>query len=867
MAKIKEILCLHHSHLDVGYTHPQNMLLELQCDYIEQAIDLCLQTSDWPEKSRFRWTCEATYPVMKWLETADKERVELFRKLAKEGQISVAALPMHTTPGCTAMQLTQSLQNLDKIRQLSGCEITTAINHDVNGQPWTLSSLLLDSNIKFYITGINIHFGGIPFPRPYSFLWESPDGRSLLSFIGEHYSLFSQFMFTSENDTKKMHQGVQEYIERIEKTDWQEDFVYLTATNPPLYDNNCPDANLADLIRRYNEEGHEQVIRFVTPEMLYERISRKGLNALPKHAGDWTDYWNFGCASTAREVKINRRAKNLLLKADFLECVTNMIPTKRYSTIQETAYKSALLFDEHTWGASDSVNKPDQEETYAQENHKKEFAYTAADNAAYLLSCQMEHAAANPIQADGQEGLIIVNPTGFTVQQELNIPSYMTEPGRTLAAIRAKNYLPYAQNNSDFIPFGTIEMSPFSMRRIPFTKLHNQTGKQPEGCEILDSEIITPFYHITIQPTNGRIIQIKEKGTGRNLINDESEWGFFDLVEECIDPRYAPISRSSIFHRDIEKGNQSISQWQNNWKSKHESINKFIDWEIEETGEKITLVYHSSAKGIKWLEQRITFFSIHSRINLDVSFNKFKDEEPQSIYFAFPLSLNAGWNCVYDTADTFVRLDEDQIGASCRDYITVDKSISVFDELGGFTLACPDAPLVQVGGFQFGKENKHISRDENPLLLSWPLNNYWDTNFASSQEGIMSFHYELSTFTKFNAIDAYKAGMLATSPCAVGAAISCKEETNTELFHCDSSNSSPIFFRPQYSKEGWLIAIKNFSNTEETCVLSVPGKNINYSAVTDIQGNIKQELHVINNRVELKQKPNAITFLQICLEK
>ena len=49
---IKEILLLHHSHLDVGYTHTQPIVLELQKEFIDLALKLLDDTKNYPEFSQ-----------------------------------------------------------------------------------------------------------------------------------------------------------------------------------------------------------------------------------------------------------------------------------------------------------------------------------------------------------------------------------------------------------------------------------------------------------------------------------------------------------------------------------------------------------------------------------------------------------------------------------------------------------------------------------------------------------------------------------------------------------------------------------------------------------------------------------------------
>ena len=59
--------------------------------------------------------------------------------------------------------------------------------------------------------------------------------------------------------------------------------------------------------------------------------------------------------------------------------------------------------------------------------------------------------------------------------------------------------------------------------------------------------------------------------------------------------------------------------------------------------------------------------------------------------------------------------------------------------------------MVMAGGFNFGPPLARVPREANPLLLAWPLNNYWNTNFPLTQPGRIRLRYGLLTHVAFDA--------------------------------------------------------------------------------------------------------------------
>jgi alpha-mannosidase len=92
-----------------------------------------------------------------------------------------------------------------------------------------------------------------------------------------------------------------------------------------------------------------------------------------------------------------------------------------------------------------------------------------------------------------------------------------------------------------------------------------------------------------------------------------------------------------------------------------------------------------------------------------------------------------------------VKLDDEQLPYASRHYITAQRFIRIGDASSEMTVACPDAPLWQVGGYTFGRfgdPDGRVTR-ERPTLVAWLTNNYWSTNFQADQGGQTKYRFTL----------------------------------------------------------------------------------------------------------------------------
>lgn len=856
MVKPKKIYCMHHSHLDVGYTHPQELILELQEAYIDQAIDICSRYKS--AETPMRWTIEAALPLIKWLEDAGDPKVEELRKLIHQKLISVAALPMHTTPLNDAYQLKKLLEYKNEVEQKLGISITAAVNHDVNGQPWSFGDILLDAGVSFYLTGENIHFGGIPFPRPKAFYWETPSKKKVLSYLGEHYSLFSQFLQTDKRDLSLMKEGLDKYNAHLEEKGIDQDFIFLTATTPPLMDNNSPDFLLYDLVQEFNQVYPEYSISFITPEILRDEILSQE-QEIETIKGDWTDFWNFGAGSTPNEVKYSKIANQNIKKASYFEAISGDLG-RQYKRVKQAAILNSLLYNEHTWGASGSVDKPFELESIAGKVKKQNYCYDALSQSAFILNQAMDSYLNVPPQLEKIEAVSFTNTSCFQQEVVPKIDDELFSTKPYLSALKTRQHL-HGEEGS--LAGTSFMLQPFETKFVPISQFRKPETQEIPISKSSENVIETPFYRIVIDGQNGVVKSIRHLKLDWEIA-DNSTYGFFDLVIETIDESRNPNHRSTFFPRDIELANYSISVWNHEWKGLRKKYLENPILQACRTGFETVIEadYSGKAGSVSGMKKRFVFSENSDEIKVAVTIKKEDMTEPNSLYLTLPINLDKDWESVFESADTLVKLDEEQLGAVSKDWVTIGNTIAFFDQEKGICLGTSDSPLIQLDGFAFGRESKKISRNANPLFLSWIYNNYWNTNFSATEHGLLKLEYTIAPFKNYSASEQVKLGVEVDRPIerswtAVSSAIEMTAPFEIDLENCvilaieKQEDETIQFFFKNYSEEKGSFALRFKENAPIE------------SYLTNISGKKEAGILFAGESIGVETEPNCFYYLTV----
>ena len=760
---IRRIDLVHMSHTDIGYTDHPIVAREFQKRFLDIAIDAVMAGVNDEQREPFFWTCESTLSVDDWWQAARPDRRQEFLKAIGSGRLEISALAMNQTPLLNRAEWNEMLTWLpENIWKLANPQV--GIQNDVNGFPRAGAIAMLNRNVPFLWMGINGTNGGTPFRQPSAFWWIMPDRRRLFVWLGEHYAQgFYYFhpdswrrgpvpeatdtryrpprpgdFFRADEDSVRTAQGhLLRKLRELENRGYDYPALILSITNEWRMDNDPPFPPLSDFVSTWNRLQLAPELRLTTASRALEDLQKEVGKRIPEYEGEWTDWWANGSASGPREVAASRKAKRLTEAA--LSPVWGLADEQIQHAVKDI-YRSLCLFDEHTWGAADSIGSPHSIETWGQYNEKSRYAYHALGMAKLLLAGR----ARSTIYTESP-GVYVVNTASTPWSGWIAIPSTsLRESVSSLVDVENNVPVPlvHRAGYAQFCrPSGPEQLT---KQNAAETFADNMPGREIlfwapkiEPHAIRRYTISTEEVPVMPSPKATPTITTDETGWPVRAIWPDMERPLFDgelgeVVNVALEGFSARWDASDI-RRDENRRQQAM---------KVSVAGAAEKTKVEQNVH--TTVFSQPLKHLRILSgnRRLELFHDTPRARITVQFHRTSLERPEWFLIAFALPCDGVIPVTSCSGMPFHPFTE-QLPNTCSDYFGIDGWISYATQNGCYIWTSRDAPLVRFGGPRL-EWNISQSPKATERIYSLVFDNTWFTNFVADSHGVFEFQYELA---------------------------------------------------------------------------------------------------------------------------
>jgi alpha-mannosidase len=784
------IYLIHHTHTDIGFTHEQEVVFDLHCQFIDQAIDLCERTADYPEGSALRWTCECTLPVLRWMQRRSDRQIERFLKLERAGRIEVTGL-FATLSQCVSHEGTwRQLYPVRKLRADYGMTIRSAMACDINGYHWGLVDALTDSGIDHFSMAINENVGRAAFGsiRPNGFEWESAAGKRMLVWNGLHYNNNQYFGIPTDYD--RAVRELPRFLNWLEQRRYPHPFCLFQATHNTFNDNGPVDVRLADFVSRWNREGRSPRMEIVTMSRFFEELRREPAARLPIHKGEWSDYWNFGATSSAYETQLNRATERRLVEAEWLSCHVRTGEENSRRRDLADAWELALLYDEHTWCSNVSTSQPWSQATRSQLNQKLNYAYRARSKA-QLVRLEAAGRLAHSISAQPGRYVLAINSLPWSRKERLTIPRAWLEGysspkpqlvldenelrpqaiGEVHDTVSRVQYLDREDLGeqqglalTDSLVSEPIEVPAMGYRLCHADDLQTKAVAAPQSTDIARAE--NDWLIVEMDASRGGIGSLFDKRRVREWVDrDHAQplggYIYEQLTATTSNERYG--GRMAIYEETDWSRFMGYRGWHADWPAMRRGITKVIGQTIQRLPGATRIRQVCQAPGLKQLIYEATLHDDSSHLDLRITLNKLWIEEPEACYLAFPLDL-PGATPRYETVGGIVEPSADQLPGCNQDFPTIQGWADWSTEREGMMLCTPDSPIMMFGGFHFARMHDGARPTTTASFVNMVMTNYYHVNYPPAQHGPVTFYYRLCPHDAFDPAWCNQRAREASSP-------------------------------------------------------------------------------------------------------
>jgi hypothetical protein len=582
----------------------------------------------------------------------------------------------------------------------------------------------------------------------------------MLAFRAEHYMIGNTAFGVHLDDFKNFETKLLRYLNDLNEKGYQYDMVAIQHSGF-LTDNSPPSIKASIMIKKWNEKYEWPKISTSVVSDFFKEIEKKYGDELIEIKAHWPDWWTDGIASGAREVAASRNAHVELIAGQGGLAMAKLLGAKMPDGIKDRIFeanKALLFYGEHTFGAAESINDPYGSSTMEQREIKESYAWEA-----YRRSKMINEEALGLLNAyiskEKKPSLIVYNTLNWKRSGlvTLFIDHQQVPLGRNIRLVDQEgNHYPAQIQKpwhggsywsvwvKDIPSFGfkkfTIELiDSIGEDHGSHTNQLNHTHKSTLNYSEEDNNITidNEWYSLNFDKRKGAITQIYDKELRKTLVDESSDYKLGTFILEKLGGREQ--LQSTVLPNGSRFGHLTDF-------SRHPLDSVWLS-EIKEGAIWNTIQFNGSTSTAYDENDAYTFeikiFNTAKQIDFEYQLKKRPVLSPESFYVAFPFRLNEG-KIHLEVAGGTIEAGVDQIPGSANDWNTIQNFASVKNEEEQLILVSHEAPIMQFGNINTGRF-EYSAVPENTHIYSWPMNNYWTTNFNADQRGMYTWGYNFTS--------------------------------------------------------------------------------------------------------------------------